>query len=38
MITGGFGVRIEDIIVCEEGGGRTLNSYPTALVTAAGGR
>jgi Xaa-Pro aminopeptidase len=38
MIVGGFGVRIEDIIVCEEGGGRTLNSYPTALVTAAGGR
>jgi Xaa-Pro aminopeptidase len=38
MITGGFGVRIEDIIVCEDGGGRTLNSYPTALVTAAGGR
>ena len=23
---------IEDIVVCEEGGGRTLNSYPTALV------
>jgi Xaa-Pro aminopeptidase len=34
MIMGGFGVRIEDIIVCEEGGGRTLNSYPTALVTS----
>jgi Xaa-Pro aminopeptidase len=35
MITGGFGVRIEDVIVCEEGGGRTLNSYPTELVTSA---
>ena len=27
-----FSVRIEDIIVCEEGGGRNLNSYPAALV------
>jgi Xaa-Pro aminopeptidase len=35
MIKGGFNVRIEDIIVCEEGGGRTLNSYPTALVTGS---
>lgn len=34
MIMGGFGVRIEDIIVCEEAGGRTLNSYPTGLVTS----
>jgi Xaa-Pro aminopeptidase len=34
MIMGGFGVRIEDIIVCEDGGGRTLNSYPTGLVTS----
>ena len=31
MITGRFGVRIEDIIVCEEGGGRRLNSYPTDI-------
>jgi Xaa-Pro aminopeptidase len=31
VITGRFGVRIEDIIVCEEGGGRRLNSYPTEL-------
>jgi len=31
MITGRFGVRIEDIIVCEEGGGRRLNTYPTDL-------
>jgi len=35
MVKGGFNVRIEDIIVCEEGGGRTLNSYPTALVTSS---
>jgi Xaa-Pro aminopeptidase len=27
-----FSVRIEDIIVVEEGGGKKLNSYPTALV------
>jgi Xaa-Pro aminopeptidase len=27
-----FSVRIEDIVVCEEGGGRKLNGYPTALV------
>ena len=27
-----FSVRIEDILVCEEGGGRVLNDYPAALV------
>jgi Xaa-Pro dipeptidase len=27
-----YSLRIEDIVVCEEGGGRKLNSYPTALV------
>jgi Xaa-Pro aminopeptidase len=32
IIPGRFSVRIEDILVCEEGGGRKLNSYPTALV------
>jgi Xaa-Pro aminopeptidase len=32
IIPGRFGVRIEDIVVCEEGGGRRLNSYPAALV------
>jgi D-alanyl-D-alanine dipeptidase len=31
MWSGRFGVRIEDIIVCEENGGRRLNSYPTEL-------
>jgi Xaa-Pro aminopeptidase len=30
-----FGLRIEDIIVVEEGGGRSLNSYPTALMINA---
>jgi Xaa-Pro aminopeptidase len=35
MIMGGYGVRIEDIIVVEEHGGRTLNSYPRTLVASA---
>ena len=32
IIPGRFSVRIEDIVVCEEGGGRLLGSYPSALV------
>ncbi|HXE92704.1 MAG TPA: M24 family metallopeptidase, partial [Gaiellaceae bacterium] len=32
IIPGRFSVRIENIVVCEEGGGRILNDYPTALV------
>ena len=32
IVPGRFSVRIEDIIVIEEGGGRKLNSYPAALV------
>jgi len=32
IIPGRYGLRIEDIVVCEEGGGRTLNAYPAALV------
>jgi Xaa-Pro aminopeptidase len=32
IIPGRFSVRIEDIVVCEEGGGRILNDYPAALV------
>ena len=32
IIPGRFGVRIEDIVVCDEGGGRLLGSYPSALV------
>jgi Xaa-Pro aminopeptidase len=31
LVPGRYGLRIEDIIVVEEGGGRSLNSYPTAL-------
>jgi Xaa-Pro aminopeptidase len=32
IVPGRFSVRIEDLIVVEEGGGRKLNSYPAALV------
>ena len=32
IIPGRFSVRIEDIVVCEDGGGRTLNTYSAALV------
>jgi len=32
MWLGKVGVRIENIVVCEEGGGRKLNSYPIDLV------
>jgi Xaa-Pro aminopeptidase len=32
IIPGRFSVRIEDIVVCEEGGGRKLNGYPATLV------
>lgn len=34
IIPNRFAVRIEDIVVCEEGGGRKLNSYSTALVAS----
>jgi Xaa-Pro aminopeptidase len=33
IIPGRFSTRIEDIVVCEEGRGRTLNTYSTALVS-----
>ena len=29
---GHYGARVEDIVVCEEGGGRKLNEYPTDMV------
>jgi Xaa-Pro aminopeptidase len=32
IIPGRWSLRIEDIVVCAEGGGRMLNSYPAALV------
>jgi Xaa-Pro dipeptidase len=35
MWSGRFGVRIEDVVVCEESGGRRLNSYPTELVAVS---
>jgi Xaa-Pro aminopeptidase len=35
IIPGRYSLRIEDIVVCEDGGGRTLNSYPRALVANA---
>lgn len=35
IIPGRFSLRIEDIVVCEEGGGRKLNAYPAALVANA---
>jgi len=31
IVPGRFSLRIENVIVVEEGGGRSLNSYPTAL-------
>jgi Xaa-Pro aminopeptidase len=33
IIPGRFGVRIEDVVVCEEAGGRKLNSHPPDLVS-----
>jgi Xaa-Pro aminopeptidase len=33
IIPGRFGVRIEDVVVCEEAGGRRLDPYPPDLVT-----
>ncbi len=35
IIPGRFSVRIEDIVVCEEGGGQLLGSYPSALVATS---
>jgi len=35
IIPGRFSVRIEDVVVCEEGGGRKLGGYPAALVANA---
>jgi Xaa-Pro aminopeptidase len=32
IVPGRYSLRIEDIVLCEEGGGRKLNSYPAALV------
>jgi Xaa-Pro aminopeptidase len=35
IIPGRFSLRIENILVCQEGGGQILNDYPTALVANA---
>jgi Xaa-Pro aminopeptidase len=35
LVPGRYGLRIEDIIVVEEGGGRTLNSYSPSLTVNA---
>ncbi len=34
MWPGRVGVRIEDVVVCEEGVGRKLGTYPTEMVAA----
>jgi Xaa-Pro aminopeptidase len=33
MVPGAFGMRIENIVVCADGGARVLNDFPNALVT-----
>ncbi|MGE5689836.1 MAG: M24 family metallopeptidase [Pseudomonadota bacterium] len=35
LVDGRFGVRIEDVVVCEAGGGRKLNAFPPDLVVNA---
>jgi Xaa-Pro aminopeptidase len=35
IIPGRYSLRIEDILVCEQGGGRKLNAYPTTLVSGS---
>ena len=32
IVPGAFGLRIENVVVCSEGGARVLNDYPDALV------
>ena len=32
IVSGSFGMRIENVVVCAEGGARVLNDYPNALV------
>ena len=33
IVRGSFGVRIENVVVCAEGGAGVLNDYPNDLVT-----
>jgi Xaa-Pro aminopeptidase len=35
LVDGRFGVRIEDVVVCEAEGGRKLNGFPPALIVNA---
>jgi len=35
LVDGRFGVRIEDVVVCEAGGGRKLNRFPPDLIVNA---
>jgi Xaa-Pro aminopeptidase len=35
IVPGSFGMRIENVVVCAEGGARVLNDYPDALVVNA---
>jgi Xaa-Pro aminopeptidase len=35
IVHASFGIRIENVIVCDEAGGRRLNNYPDALVANA---
>ena len=32
LLDGGFGVRIEDVVVCADGGGRRLNRLPAGPI------
>ena len=32
LVDGRFGVRIEDVVVCEPDGGRKLNRFPPDLI------
>ena len=32
LLDGRFGVRIEDVVVCEQDGGRKLNRFPPELI------
>ena len=32
LVPGAFGMRIENVVVCDDDGARVLNEYPKALV------
>jgi Xaa-Pro aminopeptidase len=35
IVPGRFSIRIEDVVVCEEAGGRKLSPYPRGLVAVS---